>query len=209
MADATLYSIDAALFAALSALQINVPTGVTAARPFALVARYAGPPTPEGFDAVGAQYPCALLACEGEADDRVIDAVGSQSEERVRCAFVVYVALEDPRAIEDGIVGTTNAPGMYTLCGQVTGALNALFVAGLWRGRKVRHTYSRPVDALIRRGVAYVYALGFEALRVAEQATDVDTSPALASIDGDENLQGTADTAPNPIETFRTTIDAI
>lgn len=201
MADATLADIDQALFVALSALQTAVPTGPTTAAPFALVARWAGDLTEDAIGEACGQYPCALLCWDGEQSARDIDTQGPDSEDVGHAAWSVIVALEDPRGIDDAIQGATGVPGALTLVGQAIGACNALFVAGLWRGRSVR--YLRTDRLRTKRGVFYAYACRFEALRTVEDAADPTISEQdLLGIDGDENLEGSEDAPPDPFQQF-------
>ena len=197
---ATLAQVDAALYAALTALLTNVTTGPPDARPFALVARFVGDLTADSLQEACAQYPACLLRFDGETSDRDISTVSGDSEERGRAQWTVFVAVADPRSPDDVIVGASGVPGALTLAGQVLSACNALLTAGLWRWRRIRYVDTRP--ALVRPGSAYVVALRFEALRAVEQATTTQTSVLLPSIRGDVNLTGTADPPPDPFETF-------
>lgn len=197
---ATLATIDAALYAALTPLLITGSAGITDALPFATVARFVGDLSAESLQQIGAQYPACLLRFDGEGSDRDISVISGDSEERGRAQWTVFVAVSDPRSPDDVIVGATGVPGALTLAGQVLTACNALFVTGLWNNRRVRYADSRP--ALIKPASVYVLAMRFEALRAVEQATTTQTSVVLTSIRGDENLTGTADTPPDPFLTF-------
>lgn len=182
----SLADTDSAIYTALSALQIDVTTGTTAARPFALVGRYAGPLTEEGMREVCAQYPAAMLAFAGEQVTRTVHTLAGDAEDRGTVRWTVYVAAEDPRAIDDGIVGTSTAPGAYILTDAVLTVLNGLPLSGAWFSRTLRCAGTR--EALIKRGVVYVYALDFEAQRALPQVTPTITSVVLADIRGDVNL---------------------
>lgn len=195
---ATLAAIDAALFAALTPLLAT--SAPSDALPFACVARFVGDMTRDALQQFGAQQPACLLRFDGESDARDVDVVSGDSEEKGAAQWTVFIAVEDPRSPDDTIQGATGVPGALTLAGQVLSACNALALAGLWRGRRVRYVDTRP--ALVVPASAYVLALRFEALRVVEQATTTQTSHQLTNVRGDVNLTGTADPPPSPFETF-------
>lgn len=197
---ATLATIDAALFTALSPLLTTATDGITDAKPFACVARFVDDVTPESLGQIGAQYPACLLRWDAEASDRDINTVSGDSEERGVAQWTVFVIVSDPRSPDDVVVGATGVPGALTLAGQVLGVCNALFVTGLWRNHRVRYADSR--RGLVRGAALYVIELRFEAMRVVEQATTTQTSVPLVDIRGDLNLTGTADTPPDPFLTF-------
>ncbi len=207
MSLATLFDVDAALYAALVPLQAGPPDD---AHPFAFVGRWAGPVDPaEGLSSVVAQYPCALLRLADEVSTRDVDTAGTDVEDRAAVHFDVLLALEDPRELDDALVGATGAPGLYTLQGAVLSALNALYLsnADAWLRRRVRYVATR--NELIARGKVYVLAVSFEALRVVEQATDpADGLPTIGPIVGNVNLRTgdpTADPTPiNPVDQFST-----
>lgn len=203
---ATLATIDAALFAALSPLLTTDPAGITDARPFACVARFVGDLTADTLQQLGAQYPACLLRFDGESDTRDIDVVSGDSEEKGAAQWSVFIVVSDPRTPDDIIVGASGVPGALTLAGQVLGACNALHIAGLWNNRRVRYVDARP--ALVRQAAVYVLALRFEALREVEQAVLTSTSVPLTSIRGNVNLTGTSDPAPNPVEIFDADTDS-
>lgn len=182
----TLSDTDSAIYTALSALQINVTTGTTAARPFALVGRFAGTLDEGSIREVVTQWPAALLAFGGEAVTRTVSTLAGDSEDRGTVRWTVYVAAEDPRAIDDGVVGTSTAPGSYILTDAVLAVLNGLPLSGAWFSRTLRTSGVR--EALIRRGVVYVYAIDFEAMRALPQVTPTDSSVTLGEIAGDVNL---------------------
>ena len=177
---------DSEIYTALSALQINVPSATTAARPFALVGRFAGTLDEDSIREVVTQWPAALLAFGGEAVTRTVSTLAGDSEDRGTVRWTVYVAAEDPRAIDDGVVGTSTAPGSYILTDAVLAVLNGLPLSGAWFSRTLRTSGVR--EALIRRGVVYVYAIDFEAMRALPQVTPTDSSVTLADIRGDVNL---------------------
>jgi len=182
----TLSDTDSAIYTALSALQINVTTGTTAARPFALVGRFAGALDEDSIREVVTQWPAALLAFGGESVTRTVSTLAGDSEDRGTVRWTVYVAAEDPRAIDDGVVGTSTAPGSYILTDAVLAALNGLPLSGAWFSRTLRTSGVR--EALIRRGVVYVYAIDFEAMRALPQVTPPASSVTLADIRGDVNI---------------------
>ena len=182
----TLSDTDSAIYTALSALQINVTTGTTAARPFALVGRFAGALDEDSIREVVTQWPAALLAFGGEAVTRTVSTLAGDSEDRGTVRWTVYVAAEDPRAIDDGVVGTSTAPGSYILTDAVLAVLNGLPLSGAWFSRTLRTSGVR--EALIRRGVVYVYAIDFEAMRALPQVTPTDSSVTLGEIAGDVNI---------------------
>src|SRR5690606_7289847 len=78
----TLSDTESAIYTALSALQINVTTGTTAARPFALVGRYAGTLDEDKLREVVTQWPAALLAFGGESVTRTVSTLAGDSEDR-------------------------------------------------------------------------------------------------------------------------------
>ena len=190
------------MFSALDALLINVTTGTTSARPLALVGRYAGVLAEDSIMEVCTQYPAALLAYLGEQVTRTVNTIGGDSEDRSLVRWTVYVAVEDVRAIEDGTVGATTAPGGLRLVDSVLGVLSGLPLDDAWFDRRLRCVGVR--EALIRRGTVYVYAVDCEAMRALPQVTPTDTSVALDAIYGDVNLTGTidGDNPDNPVVQF-------
>jgi hypothetical protein len=115
-----------------------------------------------------------------------VSTLAGDSEDRGTVRWTVYVAAEDPRAIDDGVVGTSTAPGSYILTDAVLAALNGLPLSGAWFSRTLRTSGVR--EALIRRGVVYVYAIDFEAMRALPQVTPTDSSVTLGEIAGDVNI---------------------
>jgi hypothetical protein len=210
MADTTLVTAEGALFAALSALLTDQPTGPTDARPFACVGRYSGPVDPEqGLGEVAAQWPCALLRWNGEAATREVDTELAGVQDRAAIGFDVLVGLEDPRAIDDAIAGAAGVPGLLALSDAVIAACNGLALdlatpaSETLRLRRARYTGAR--NEWIRRGVVYVMAVGFEVLRAAPTAPDpADASPALTVQADVDLLSGdTSDVyAPQPFGQF-------
>lgn len=197
---ATLATIDAALYAALTPLLVVGSGGITDAQPFACVQRFTEELSRDTIQQAQAQYPACLLRFDGETDARDISVVSGDSEEKSVGQWTVFVAVEDPREPDDTIVGATGVPGALTLAGQVIGACNDLSLAGLWRWRRVRYVDTR--RALTIAGALYVLAIRFEAYRVAEQATTTQTSVPMTNARGNVNLTGTADPATNPLDVF-------
>ena len=205
----TLADVDGLLYTALSGLLINVTTGTTEARPFATVGRYAGSLDETSVREVVTQYPAALLAYEGETVTRTVNTLAGDAEDRGLNAWTVYVCVEDARAIDDGTVGSAAAPGGLRLVDAVLGVLNGLLIATTgaqpqtaWMDRRLRCVGTR--EALIRRGVVYVYAVSFEAARALPQVTPADTSVDLLEVRGDVNLVDTLndDDPENPVVQF-------
>lgn len=205
----TLADVDGLLYTALSGLLIDVSTGTTIARPFALVGRFAGSLDETSVREVVTQWPAALLAYDGETVTRTVNTLAGDAEDRGLNAWTVYVCVEDPRAIDDGTIGTTTAPGGLRLIDSVLGVLNGLMIATTgasaataWMDRRLRCVGTR--EALIRRGVVYVYAVSFEAARALPQVTPADTSVDLLEVRGDVNLVDTLDDddPENPVVQF-------
>lgn len=202
----SLADVDDEIYTALSALLINVTTGTTAARPFACVGRFAGALDETSVREVVTQYPAALLCYEGETATSTVKTLAGDAEDRGLNAWTVYVCVEDARAIDDGTLGTTTAPGGLRLVDSVLGVLNGLLIATAtdtaWMDRRLRCVGTR--EALIRRGVVYVYAVSFEAARALPQVTPADDSVDLTEIRGDVNLAGTYDDddPSNPVVQF-------
>lgn len=205
----TLADVDGLLYTALSGLLINVTTGTTEARPFACVGRFAGSLDETSVREVVTQYPAALLAYEGETVTRTVNTLAGDAEDRGLNAWTVYVCVEDARAIDDGTVGSASAPGGLRLVDAVLGVLNGLLIATTgaspqtaWMDRRLRCVGTR--EALIRRGVVYVYAVGFEAARALPQVTPADNSVELLEVRGDVNLVDTlnAHNPQNPVVQF-------
>lgn len=205
----TLADVDGLLYAQLGTLLTNVTTGTTAARPFALVGRFAGSLDETSVREVVTQWPAALLAYDGETVTRTVNTLAGDAEDRGLNAWTVYVCVEDPRAIDDGTIGTTTAPGGLRLIDAVLGVLNGLLIVTTgaspqtaWMDRRLRCVGTR--EALIRRGVVYVYAVSFEAARALPQVTPADTSVELLEVRGAVNLVDTFDDddPKNPVVQF-------
>lgn len=197
---ASLADIDTALYTALDALDAGPPT---ASQPFAMVGRYAGAVTEEGLREVGAQYPCALLRFDGETSTRVVEVWSADSDDRAIGSWTVLVGVEDPTSLDNAINSAVPRSGYLQLVGAVLSACNALAVTGTWQYLTVRYAELRP--ELIKRGSVYVWAVRFEVRRQPETATNTDPAaslPYVNPIDGDVNLEGTSDAAPNPLVQF-------
>ena len=197
---ATLSTIDTALFAALAAGQ---HTGTpTASAPFALVGRYAGEVNEQGISEACAQFPSAFLRYDGGAATRTVDAIEGTEDAGLE-SWTVLVCLEEPRAVDEAVQGASPlTPGFLVLVERVLELCNGLVFDGAFRDRRVRVAeYGRP--ALIKRGALYVYSVRFECRRplpsVALTTAQAGNGQALTAIAANVNLEGTADTAPNPI----------
>lgn len=201
MGTVTLAAIDAAIFAALAALQHSGTPDT--AHPFAYVGRFAGNVEGRSIREVCAQYPAALLRFDRAPATRTVNAVEGV-EDRATAVWTVLTALEEPREIDDAIAATDPlVPGALALVDAVTGAVNGLVIDGAWFDRRVRVVELGSPD-LIVRGRVYVHATRLEVLYVLSQVTPPDPSVPLVQIAGDVNLEGTADDAPNPIDSFLT-----
>lgn len=198
---ATLASIDTAM---ITALQDTVAVPSTAARPFALAARYAGEVTREGLSRVcGGQFPAVLLRFDGEQSRRIVDVLASVEDRGIATWSVIAVA-EDPREIDSGINDTSAAsPGVLQLLDVAMGAVNGLLVAGTYNERPLRCADVRP--ELVDAGVVYAYGARVEAMRDLPQAANADPGanlPLLNPVVGDVNLEGTG-YGSNPLVQFK------
>lgn len=198
----SLADIDDALYTALSALVINVSTGTTAQRPFAMLGRFAGEVDDKELREVCSQYPALLLAFAGEQSVRTVRTLAGDAEDRGTSSWVVYVCVEDPAAIDDATVGTVDRPGGMRLVDAALGVLNGLLIPGTWMNQRLRTAGAREV--LIRRGTVYVWAIAFDVMRALPQVTPADTSVDLEEIAGDVNLEDTLndDNPGNPVVQF-------
>lgn len=204
MANATLTTIEAALYAALTPLVSGPPVAAT---PFAVAARYAGPTTKKGLSNVcRAQFPAVLLRWDNEPSDRDIDTWGTDSEERGTSSWSVIVVAEDPRAIDDGVVGDANVPGALRLLDLAEAAVNGLAIANTYQARTAR--VSDKQWELVEEGVVYAAALRVNVLRVLPQATNADPAAGLPDVQpmigGIDLISDITDTdAVNPLVTFQ------
>jgi hypothetical protein len=203
MPNATLADIDVAMNTALAALVSGPPSANT---PFAVAARYAGPVTKRGLSNVcREQYPAVLLRFDGEAITRDV-LTWAYSEEVGDASWSVIVVVEDPREVDEGMLGNASTPGALRLIDSALGAVNALLVANTYQGISLRASESRP--ELVEDGVVYAFAIRILARRVVPQATNPDPAAALPYVQpiiGDENLiSGTGDpTLVNPLVSFQ------
>mgnify|MGYP000943000707 CR=1 FL=1 len=191
--------IEAALFARLQTLQHDgTPTN---ARPFALVARYAGPLTRDGLQAVCGQYP-ALLLKRGRAKPLLIaETLLRAFEQRSQDVWTLVIVLEEGRDIDDAMQGVMpETPGLLPLHDVVEASINGFDIEGLWMDAPVRVVEYGDLDTLTLRGVAYAAFLELRADRSMEQATRADP-PAVPfeGIDGGVNLPAPA---PQPTDSF-------
>jgi hypothetical protein len=143
----TLADVDGLLYAQIGTLLTDVTTGTTPARPFACVGRFAGALDETSVREVVTQYPAALLCYEGETVTRTVNTLAGDAEDRGLNAWVVYVCVEDARAIDDGTIGTTTAPGGLRLVDSVLGVLNGLLIAIDGRERR-QHGMDGPSPAV-------------------------------------------------------------
>lgn len=197
---ASLADIDTALLAALSPLAAGPPTTLA---PFALVGRYAGPVTEETLREAVAQWPCALLRFDQETSTRLVEVWSADSDDRAIGSWTVLVGVEDPASLDDAMNSAAPRTGSLQLVAFVLAACNALLITGSWQGLTVRYAETRA--ELIKRGAVYVWGVRFEVRREVETATNVDPAallPYVNPIDGDVNLEGTTDAAPNPLVQF-------
>jgi len=204
MPTATLADIDSALNTALVALVSGPPTAAT---PFAVAARYAGQVTKRGLsNVVREQYPAVLLRFDGEAITRDVLVWGAMSEEVGDASWSVIVVAEDPREVDEGMVGNAATPGALRLLDGALGAVNALVVANTYQGIALRAAETRP--ELVEEGVVYAFSARIVARRVVPQAVNPDPAaglPYVQPVVGAENLiDGNGDaTAVNPLVTFQ------
>mgnify|MGYP003527058111 CR=1 FL=1 len=202
MANATLAEIDAALYTAIGALVLGPPVAAT---PFAVAARDAGPVSKQGLSNVcREQYPAVMLRFDGETVARDILVWGAASEEVGDASWSVITVVEDPREVDDGMLGNANAPGALRLIDTALAAVNALNVANTYQGISLRAAETRP--ELIEDGVVYAYSTRLVARRVMPQATNPDPAaglPLLGPMRGDINLESDPSAADvNPVVQF-------
>ena len=203
MSNATLASIDEAINTALLALVSGPPSANT---PFAVAARYAGPVTKKGLSNVcREQYPAVMLRFDGEAITRDV-LTWAYSEEVGDASWSVIVVVEDPREVDDGMLGNSTVPGAMILIDAALGAVNALLVANTYQGISLRASETRP--ELVEDGVVYAFSTRVIARRVVPQATNPDPAaglPYVQPIVGAEDLIDGHDDATNvnPLVTFQ------
>lgn len=182
-----LATIDAALLTALQALAYTATP--SASQPFAWVGRYAGDLTREGLADVAQQrFPACLLRWDGGADARSVDAIEGTEDYEVS-VWTVYVALEEPRDVDEAITTASTSFGLLDLVDAATGVVSGLTIdaeAATWRDRRVRVAGRK--TALVERGVAYVAAITLEARITLAQVTPTDASVNLTSVRGNVDL---------------------
>lgn len=188
----SLASIDAALFAALSA---TVVTGARSAeRPFSLVARHTGPWTQEALAHVVGQYPAALLRANGASYSLLgpVTILG-ESESRAPEGWSVLVALEEPRSADDAVQGTVAAPGLLTLVDRVLAVLNGLPIGDA--ETTARASGWRWVPELARGGVLTAAEILFVVERTPPAVTAALVGEPWERADGDFGPPGAPRTA--------------
>lgn len=203
-----LATIDAALLTALQALAYTATP--SASQPFAWVGRYAGDLTREGLADVAQQrFPACLLRWDGGADARSVDAIEGTEDYEVS-VWTVYVALEEPRDVDEAITTASTSFGLLDLVDAATGVVSGLTIdaenpstgdveAATWRDRRVRVAGRK--TALVERGVAYVAAITLEARITLAQVTPTDASVDLTSVRGNVDL-AVDDPPPTPFAPF-------
>lgn len=199
MADATLYDVDAALYAALATL---VSTPVTTQRPFASLIRFIGQVPPEGLTA--AKFPCVALRFDEETAVFDVDALADAEGASV-ATWSVLVQVDDPQEVDRGIVGNgtgAGQTGVLRLVYAALGVVSGLAIDGLYRGRRVKYVSTRP-EVVVRNGL-YVFAAKLQARLWPPMAATPDTSSSLEEVRGDVNLQDTldGDDPNNPVNQF-------
>jgi hypothetical protein len=198
MADATLATIEAALFARL---QTRLATA-SPAGPFATVDRLAvdngstldvrSTLAPLGV------VPAALLAFEGETYAPEATTLNRHVTSWVgRSTWRILVIASDLRG--DPTAATAATTGLYALVSDVTAALAGLPIADTWHRHRAMLLDTRPLS--VARG-QYVYQVRLAVERALESVPFAAVTQALLGIDGDVNQQGTADAATNPLVEF-------
>lgn len=203
---ATLAAIDAALLAALVALQHNgTPSDV---QPFAAVVRGWPPLDAKLLEILAAQTPGVILTW-GRVKPQLVPNTDTilgtpQPEARSPETWTALIVLEEPREVDDATQGVSGLPGMFPLVDLVVGAVQGLAVAGTWQGRRVRVAEYGPEPKLSRRGEVYAAEVVIVAERTTPHVTDGPATGAtpLDEIQGDNGPpgelfdHGTADTSP-------------
>lgn len=171
---ATLAAIDAALLAALAALQHNgTPSD---AQPFAAVVRGWPPLDAKLLEILAAQTPGVILTW-GRVKPQLVPNTDTilgtpQPEARSPETWTALIVLEEPREVDDATQGVSGLPGMFPLVDLVLGAVQGLAVAGTWQGRRVRVTEYGPDAKLSKRGEVYVTEVVVVAERTTPHVTD-------------------------------------
>lgn len=197
MPDATLEAIPAAIESALASLAPST---------FKRVDHWAGDLSVanavENLAAlVGNQHPAALVAFDGEAGANDVETTGWQADTRGRSTWAVIVVTGSTQPARRAQAGQASVKGVYQLVDPVLGALNNLVVSGLQGTDRLRYLGTRWFAS--KRGHFYALIVRFTADRVVAKAAAADDSVALTEIIADENLAGTADTPPDPLEQVR------
>lgn len=175
----SLAAIDAAIFAALTALgHAGTPS---TGRPFSLVARHTGGWTRDTIQHVAGQYPVALLRANGANYTLGADTLLGDLEARAPEAWSVLVALEDPRGADEATQGADGVPGLLTLIDLVLGAVNALPCGA---ERNARAAGWRWVPELAREGVLSAAEVLFIVDRIPPSVTLAAPGEPLEEIDG-------------------------
>ena len=159
--------------------------------PFAMAGRWCGQITAEhGLSPEAmAQTPCVFLRWDGSSSAPDVLTLVGDAEDRVREQFTVFIAVDDPRGMDDILVGGAGAIGIYTMLDRVETAVNGLIVADTLRNTRVRLADTRPFYA--QSGRSYIAAMVFSAERAAASVTPPDTSVTLSTAQGDINLVDT------------------
>jgi hypothetical protein len=196
VSDATLESIEAALFTKLLTLKPGT---------FKCVGRFDGDATQEALaQACNGVTPAALLSCESDepiagtaVETLVQGTVGQES----RATWRVLVILEEPRGDAQAVQTVGTKPGFLALQKAVREALAGLEIEGL-TGDGVA-TYAGSRRTRTDHGMLYVRELRFRTDYPSDPAEPAITGAPLDRIDADLNLVGEAETPPNPLATFR------
>lgn len=191
--------IEAAIFARLLTLRhAGTPTNEA---PFATVARYAGPLTREGLQAALVTYPCLLMKRGRVRPQLLVETTLHAFEQRAGDVWTLVIAVEDPREIDDAMVGPLpDVPGLLPLHDVVETTINGLALDALWAGRPVHVTEYGDLDALTARGAAYAAYLEVRADRSMQRCpTDDPPAEPFEGTDGGVNLPPDA---PQPTAPF-------
>lgn len=201
MSDATLGDLYGAIFDEVETL------GPSGSGSFKSVREFAGEVTHEQIEqSTMRHYPAALVALAAEDPEEAasVDTLTGEMESVVRTQIVVYVAGLSLRGVkrsqETEAAGTK---GLFALASEVIGAVNGLHIETLYGTKRVHYAGLRPV--LLKPGALYVYAIRFQALRVAEQASVPDISVPLEDVQGEVNIDddGATLTNANPLARTR------
>lgn len=200
MSDATLGNLYAAVFDAVEAL------GPTGSMSFACVKEFGGEVTQEQIEQTTLRkYPAALVALAGEDPEAAsVETLTGEMDSIVRTQIVVYVAGLTLRGVKRSQENEASGKkGLFALVSEVIGAVNGLYLASLYGTRRVHYSGLRP--QLLKPGALYVYALRFQSLRNAEQASVPNVSVPLEDIQGEVNIDddGATLTNANPLARTR------